>query len=97
MGKRGPERGGKYRKRILVPRHLPVDGDGQLVAAQHFNERVEQFLITFDEGRYPVSHLEPELIEQMVEAVELVQSAVVDGIEGYFIRAARPPLDPDPL
>jgi hypothetical protein len=95
MGKRGPEPTRRYRKRILVPRRLLVETNHQLLTAQHFNERLEKFLMNFDEGRYPVSGLEPALIEQMVEAVEMVQSAVIEGIEWFYVRTEGPNAVPE--
>lgn len=90
MGKRGPTPSTGRRKRILVPRRLAVRDDHELVLAQHFNERVETFLMTFDEGTYPISGLEAEVVRQMIDAVELLQEALIGGIEAYYVRTASP-------
>ncbi len=91
MGQRGPKAAEpndkrKYKKRIIVPKRLPVDTDGQLVAAQHFNERIDEFLAKLNGENYPLSGIEPNLLEQAVEMAELLQESVVSGIEAYEVR-----------
>jgi hypothetical protein len=87
MGKRGPRAGTKYRKRVIVARRIAVESDRQLVQAQSFNERLDELLGELERREtYPVSELEPDVIEQVVEAAALLQEAIVEGIEVYSVR-----------
>ena len=75
-----------YKKRILVPRRLPVECDNELCAAQKFNERIDEFLGKLSGTAYPLSRMEPNLLQQFVELAEMVQGSVIDGIEAYEVR-----------
>ena len=76
----------KYKKRIIVPRRLPVDSDNELCAAQKFNERIDDLLSKLNNTTYPLSRMEPNLLQQFVELAELVQESIIDGIEAYEVR-----------
>ncbi len=86
MGKRGPKAGAKYEKRVYVARSLPVISDCQLLAAQNFNERLDGVLAAFDRRVYPAGALEPTVTRRFVDAAELLQSAIIGGIEEYETR-----------
>ena len=87
MGKRGPRIGSKYRRRIVVAPRIAIESDRQLVQAQNFNERLERFLSELElRETYPVSALEPGVIEQVVAAAAVLQEAIVEGIEIYSVR-----------
>jgi hypothetical protein len=91
MGQRGPRAGAKYRKRVLVPRELKVSTDRQLVAAQHFNDWIESVLDQMDKSeRYPLSGLEPAVVAQFIEAAEVMQGSIIEGIESYSRRCSPP-------
>lgn len=89
MKKRGPKPGTKYKKRITVPRVVRIVSDGQLVAAQRFNEQLDAVLGQIDNHIFPADHIDPVLIERLYDSAELVQSAVVDGIVDYHVRGAN--------
>jgi hypothetical protein len=80
----------KYKKRIAVPRAIRIISDGQLVAAQRFNEQLDAVLGQIDNHIFPADRIDPVLIERLYESAELVQSAVVEGIVDYHIRGVQP-------
>jgi hypothetical protein len=85
MGKRGPQAGAAQR-RILVPRRLVICSDHELVLAQHFNERIDDFLTRMGEQRFPLTAVEPVLTAQVMVATENLQHAIIEGIENYSVR-----------
>lgn len=90
MGKRGPQTGSTYKKRrILIPRELKVRSDRELSSAQRFNDALENFLVMFlDEGAYPLNGIQATLVEQVVESVEVLQGAILEGIQAHYARAS---------
>ncbi|GAB4457807.1 MAG: hypothetical protein OHK0029_18180 [Armatimonadaceae bacterium] len=87
MGKRGPKAGTKYRKRIAIPRPLPVGTDHQLVLAQHFNDRLYEWMRELEQcERFPLNALEPVVLERVLEATAALQGAVVQGIANYLVE-----------
>jgi hypothetical protein len=82
-GKRGPKPGTKYGKRVAMPRAVPISNDGQLVAAQRFNEHLDAVLGQIDMHIFPVGRIDRVLIERLYDTAEQVQSAVVEGIVEY--------------
>ena len=91
MGKRGPQTGLSGHKRVLVPKRLTIHTDHELVKAQHFNDRIDAFLLDLTEDRpFPICALEPAIVSRVVEATETMQHAVVDGIEGFCVRKSPP-------
>jgi hypothetical protein len=92
MGQRGPRVGSKYRtRRVLVPKELKVRNDRDLVAAQKFNEWIDSVLTRMDASeRYPLSELQPALVAQFVEAAEVLQGSIIEGIEAYSRRCSPP-------
>ena len=97
MGRRGPQRGQKYRKRILIAPHLPVRTDGELVRAQHTNERIERFLQDIESGDYPARALDGAVVAQVIEATEILQEAIIAGIEDYVLGIAPRASAPAPV
>jgi len=91
MGKRAPQPGAKYRKRATIGRALPVASDRQLVAAQHFNDRVQNWLAELEQcNRFPLNSVEPLVVERVIEATSLLQGVVIEGIADYLLREEPP-------
>jgi hypothetical protein len=75
----------------LVPRELKVSTDRQLVDAQHFNDWIDGVLDRMERAeQYPLSSLEPAVVAQFVEAAEVLQGSVIEGIESYSRRCSPP-------
>jgi hypothetical protein len=89
MGKRGPKPGTTYNTRPTAAHPLRVENDKQLVMAQHFTERIERLLAEIDGHHYPVSQLDLRLVRRLVQVLEAVQSAVIDGIAEYMLEEDR--------
>jgi hypothetical protein len=74
-----------------VPRELKVITDRQLVEAQHFNDWLEGVLDRMGQAeRFPLSGLEPAIVTQFVEAAEIIQGSIIEGIESYSRRCSPP-------
>ena len=91
MGKRGPKPGAIYRPRILIAPRLRVESDRQLLAAQHFNDRLDRLIGEIDGGDYPATHVDVRLRRRLMEDLETIQGAIIDGIESYLVREAKTP------
>jgi len=93
MGKRGPQPGTKYRKRSVVRvRPIQIQNDRQLVAAQHFNDDLEDVMTRIDLNIYPAYGpfgLPSPLLSRLRASVEAAQQSVIDGILGYSEESAR--------
>ncbi|MES2461188.1 MAG: hypothetical protein V4671_11455 [Armatimonadota bacterium] len=89
MGKRGPKPGTTYNTRPTATHPLRVENDKQLVLAQHFTERIERLIAEIDKQHYPVSHTDLHLVRRLVQTLEAVQSAVIDGISDYLLEDDR--------
>jgi hypothetical protein len=89
MGKRGPKPGTTYNTRPAAAHPLRVECDKQLVTAQHFSERIERLLTEIDGHHYPASQIDQRLIRRLVQILEAVQSAVIDGIADYLLEEDR--------
>jgi hypothetical protein len=89
MGKRGPKPGTTYNTRPAAARPLRVECDKQLVTAQHFSDRIERLLTDIDGCHYPASQIDLPLVRRLVQALEAVQSAIIDGIADYLLEEDR--------
>ena len=89
MGKRGPKPGTTYNTRPAAAHPLRVEGDKQLVTAQHFSEKIERMLTEIDGHHYPASQIDQRLVRRLVQILEAVQSAVIDGIADYLLEEDR--------
>ena len=54
--------------------------------AQHLNDRLEDFLMQVEDDRFPLTSIEPGIVFQVVDATEMLQHVVIDGIESYSVR-----------
>lgn len=89
MGKRGPKQGTTYNTRPTAAHSVRVESDKELVAAQHFIERIERLLMEIDGHHYPASQIDGRLVRHLVQALEAVQGAVIDGISDYLLEEDR--------
>lgn len=89
MGKRGPKPGTTYNTRPTAAHALRVESDKQLVTAQHFSERIERLLTEIDGHHYPASQIDLRLVCRLVQTLEALQSAVIDGIADYMLEEDR--------
>lgn len=89
MGKRGPKPGTTYNTRPTATHSLRVESDKQLVTAQHFSERIERLLTEIDGHHYPASQIDVRLVRRLIQTLEAVQSAVIDGIADYMLEEDR--------
>jgi hypothetical protein len=89
MGKRGPKPGTTYNDGPTVRHALRVESDKQLVAAQHFNDRLERLLVELDSPIYPTPQIELRLVRRLIQTLEAVQGVVIDGISDYMLEEDR--------
>lgn len=89
MGKRGPKMGTTYNTSPTAAHPLCVEDDKQLVTAQHFSDRIECLLTEIDGLRYPVGQIDIRLVRRLIQTLEAVQSAVIDGIADYLLEEDR--------
>ena len=85
-GKRGPKPGTVYQRRVVIAGRLRIDTDGQLVAAQHFNDRLDRLMADIDCRDYPAAEMDESVIRRLMQELEVVQGAVIEGIEAYLRR-----------
>ena len=89
MGKRGPKPGTTYNTNPTAAHPLRVENDKQLVTAQHFSDRIERLLSEIDGLHYPASQIDIRLLRRLIQTLESVQSAVIDGIADYMLEDDR--------
>lgn len=89
MGKRGPKPGTTYNTNPTAAHPLRVESDKQLVTAQHFSDRIERLLSEIDGLLYPASQIDIRLVRRLIQTLEAVQSAVIDGIADYMLEGDR--------
>lgn len=90
MGKRGPQPGAAERKRARIPRRVVIVSDHELVEAQHLNDRLEAFLEHIEQRRFPLTLVDAELVDEVVDSTALLQGVIVDGIADRLLREAAP-------
>lgn len=88
MGKRGPKPGATYRKGIDFTGRLRIQTDKQLVAAQHFNDRLDRLMADIDGHVYPTAQIDGRAVRQLLRDMERVQNTIIGAIEEYLNRPA---------
>ncbi|MBC8104179.1 MAG: hypothetical protein H7Z41_16515 [Cytophagales bacterium] len=89
MGKRGPKPGTTYNMNPVAMQSLRVESDKELVAAQHFSDRIERLIAEMDGHTYPASRMDTRLKRRLMQTLEAVQAAVIDGIADYLLAEDR--------
>ena len=91
MGKRGPKPGAAAeRRRTLIAKRLVIVNDRELLQAQHLNEHLEDFLARMEQRQFPLSLVEPQLVNNVVGSTELLQGVIVEGIADRLLKDAAP-------
>jgi hypothetical protein len=98
MGKRGPQPGTKYsRGKTRFSGSIGIRSDGQLVAAQRFNDHLEGVMSYIDQNIYPTygpRAVPQRKVARLRAATEDVQHAVLEGILRYSLESHGPPQRP---